>query len=63
MENDKASDHTVADQAKEQAADLSRQALKLYECGPGGPIVTDPADCKDYRSASNILPDLRLSAS
>ncbi|MBK8220444.1 MAG: hypothetical protein IPK73_05395 [Candidatus Obscuribacter sp.] len=62
MENEKASEHAQPLRADEQAADLSRQALTLYECGPGGPIVTNPADCKDYR-ASNILPELNLSAS
>lgn len=54
--------------AKETSAANPEESMKvaLAECWPGGPIVSNPADCKDldrdgWRVHKNILPDLKIS--
>lgn len=48
-----------------QPGDNFRQ-LALAECWPGGPVVSNPADCRDaqrdnWRRTQESLPDLQLT--
>jgi len=54
--------HENRNQRRVEASDaqsrLTQEALTLYQCGPGGAIVTNPADCREQNSRS--LPNLEL---
>ncbi|MBK7842032.1 MAG: hypothetical protein IPP57_12345 [Candidatus Obscuribacter sp.] len=39
---------------------LSNEAIALFQCGHGGPIVSNPQDCRDMDRASLDLPKLAL---
>jgi hypothetical protein len=42
-------------EATEDSAQLARQ---VYQCGPGGPIVSKPSDCSEMNSKHR--PDTKL---
>ncbi|MBK7746394.1 MAG: hypothetical protein IPI39_04050 [Candidatus Obscuribacter sp.] len=48
------------DKSAETQQKLSNEALALYQCGPGGPIVSNPKDCREMNRASVDLPALAI---
>ena len=50
----------VDSQATGAQEKMTQEALRLYQCGPGGPIVTNPADCRPMNGRSS-LPNLEIT--
>ena len=52
--------HSSIDHSDQTRHNLVQQALKLYQCGGGGPIVSHPSDCHENK-AVGALPRVSLS--
>lgn len=50
----------ATNQPTDARQNLSNEAIALYQCGGGGPIVTNPQDCRDLDRASLELPKLAI---
>mgnify|MGYP003386065032 CR=1 FL=1 len=61
MNNDKTE---IQEPARDAQADSARERLsqeaRMYQCGPGGPIVSNPQDCRDM-DTSRSLPPLQIT--